>query len=280
MIRWLLGILSLCLFFLGARAHAVEMTGSARVVVTADSATVTWNTDVPCGTRLSLGTDLNKLQPKAEGEVTDHHSVTLTGLAPGTTYYYAVASAKQKLGAGTFVIPPAGGSTAVAPLPPPPSRPPVTPVPSSKSVVERLREALTPKSAAKTPPPQSATPTPSLQRPPAAEAPPSSRTWGNPASLPDHFARHGADFQSRNQDDYAAKAWLFLQRARTQPLPMKLDEDGTLRVWEAKTGTFAAYNHDGTTKTFFKPGNGTYWQRQPGRVVGPMELPSSLQSHR
>lgn len=280
MIRFFLGV-SLVLALLSAAAQAVELLGPPRITVNADSATLTWRTDVPCGTRLSLGTDLNKLQPKAEGGVTDNHTVTLTGLTPGVTYYYAVSSAKQKLGAGTIVIPVAGGSAS--------SSAPATAVPSSKSVVERLRDALVPKPQAKTLPsapqpppvfPGSGSSSGSVQRPPPAAAPPSSRTWGNLASLPDHFARHGADFQSRNQDDYAAKAWLFLQRARTQPLPMKLDEDGTLRVWEAKTGTFAAYNHDGTTKTFFKPGSGTYWQRQPGRMVSPMELPPSLQARR
>jgi pyocin large subunit-like protein len=91
--------------------------------------------------------------------------------------------------------------------------------------------------------------------------------------LQDHFDRHGRDFSSKSPDDYAAQAWLFLQRARAENLPMKLDEtDGTLRVFDPATRVFAAYNGAGRTKTFFKPDNPTYWQRQPGRVVKAAEL--------
>jgi pyocin large subunit-like protein len=72
------------------------------------------------------------------------------------------------------------------------------------------------------------------------------------ASLPDHFARHGADFKAKDADDYARLAWEFLQRARSEGLPMKVDEEGVLRVFDPTTGAFAAYNRDGKTKTFFK----------------------------
>lgn len=41
------------------------------------------------------------------------------------------------------------------------------------------------------------------------------------------------------------------------------------RVFDPKTGAFAAYNRDGTTKTFFKPGSPGYFERQPGRIVAP-----------
>jgi hypothetical protein len=261
------------ILLLASSTHAVEMLGAPRVAFTEGAATITWQTDVPCGTRLSLGTELNKLAPKAEGAVTAEHSVTLPGLTPGVTYFYSIGSARQKLGAGTFTVPTADQAATGAP----PSRPPTSakPVPapaSSKSVLERLRDVLIPKQ-----PSQPQQPQPSAA---AAQAPPSARTWGDPRSLLDHYARHGADFQSRNAEDYAAKAWLFLQRARTQPLPMKLDQDRTLRVYDPQTGSFAAYNSNGTTKTFFKPNNPTYWQRQPGRLVAPSELPSSLQPRR
>jgi pyocin large subunit-like protein len=50
--------------------------------------------------------------------------------------------------------------------------------------------------------------------------------------------------------------------------PAKLDDaDGTLRVWDPKTGAFAAYNRDRTAKTYFKPGNPDYFARQPGRPI-------------
>ena len=47
----------------------------------------------------------------------------------------------------------------------------------------------------------------------------------------------------------------------------KRDHDGSLRIYDSATGTFAAYNADGTTKTFFKPGNPTYFDHQPGAPV-------------
>lgn len=93
------------------------------------------------------------------------------------------------------------------------------------------------------------------------------QSWGNPSSLPDHFARHGADFGARNANEYAQMAAQFLQRARTEGLPAKVDNSGVLRVFDYRTGSFGAYNRDGTTKTFFKPGNSGYFARQPGRSI-------------
>jgi pyocin large subunit-like protein len=114
------------------------------------------------------------------------------------------------------------------------------------------------------PPAPSAKPTASsVVRPP----PPARTTWGNVASLPDHFARHGRDFGAKSAEDYARMAWEFLQRAKAEGLPAKQDETGVLRVFDPKSGAFAAYNRDGTTKTFFKPGSRDYFARQPGRSI-------------
>jgi pyocin large subunit-like protein len=93
------------------------------------------------------------------------------------------------------------------------------------------------------------------------------QTWGNPASLPDHFARHGADFGARDAQEYARMASELLQRARSEGLPAKVDDDGVLRVFDPRSGAFGAYNRDGTTKTFFKPGSRGYFERQPGQPV-------------
>lgn len=95
----------------------------------------------------------------------------------------------------------------------------------------------------------------------------SARTWANPASLPDHFARHGSDFGARNPDAYARMATEFLRRARAEGLPAKLDNRGTLRIYDPRTGAFGAYNKDGTTKTFFMPRDASYFDRQPGRRI-------------
>ena len=54
---------------------------------------------------------------------------------------------------------------------------------------------------------------------------------------------------------------------KTTGLPAKRDADGSLRVFDPATGAFAAYNRDGTTKTYFKPGSPGYFERQPGTPV-------------
>ncbi|MGU3435824.1 hypothetical protein ACNHUS_22740 [Actinomycetes bacterium M1A6_2h] len=86
--------------------------------------------------------------------------------------------------------------------------------------------------------------------------------WGDPASLDDHFARHGTDFGARSAQEYAQMATEFSERT---DLPRKVTPDGTIRIYDPSTNTFGAYNADGTTKTFFTPGSGAdYWERQPG----------------
>lgn len=92
------------------------------------------------------------------------------------------------------------------------------------------------------------------------------QTWGRPETLPDHFARHGHDFGARDPDDYAAQAHAFLEHAKSGGLPAKRDR-GELRIYDPATGAFGAYNTDGTTKTFFKPGSPTYFERQHGEPV-------------
>ena len=93
------------------------------------------------------------------------------------------------------------------------------------------------------------------------------RSWGNPASLPDHFARHGRDFGARNADEYALMAYQFLHRAAAENYQAKIDDHRVLRIYDPRTGSFGAYNQDGTTKTFFKPGRAEYFDRQPGRAI-------------
>ena len=59
----------------------------------------------------------------------------------------------------------------------------------------------------------------------------------------------------------------FLQTAKADGLPAKVDDAGTIRVFDPRTGAFGAYNRNGTTKTFFKPDSNGYFDRQPGRRV-------------
>jgi hypothetical protein len=94
---------------------------------------------------------------------------------------------------------------------------------------------------------------------------PKSPGFGSARSLTQHFAEHGNDFGCASAAEYDAAAREFLERARRLGLPTKVDSDGIVRVFEPGTNTFAAYNADGTVRTFFKPSSATYWSRQPGR---------------
>jgi hypothetical protein len=111
------------------------------------------------------------------------------------------------------------------------------------------------------------TPTPAAANLALLAAPPLRKIWGHPASLPDHFARHGGDFGARNKEDYARQAWEFLQRAYAEGLPAKRDNQGVLRLFDPQSGAFGSYNPDGTAKTFFKPGSPDYFERQPGEPI-------------
>jgi len=88
--------------------------------------------------------------------------------------------------------------------------------------------------------------------------------WGNIHTLQDHFDRHGAAFDARDAEDYARQAHgFYVSRDQYQ---VKTDTNGTVRIYDAVTNTFGAYNADGTTRTYFKPSNGqAYFDRQPGQ---------------
>ena len=209
--------------------------------ITDTTAIIRWKTDVTCGTRVRYGLSEDKLDGKAGEGVATTHEVTLTGLKPDTAYAYSIGTAKEALKQDIFIT----AKTA------PPAK--------ERSLLTKIKDALTGK------------PTPGTAAKPAPvkrQAPPTAQTWGSLRTLQDHYERHGPDFRSASADDYARQAWEFLQRAKDEGLPAKLDEsDGTLRVFDPKTGAFAAYNRDGTTKTYFKPGSPDYFARQPGKPV-------------
>lgn len=237
------GLVTIIACLSGTLLHAVELIGEPQTKTTVNTATIQWRTDVECGTRLQFGLNPAALDRKAEGAVTRDHTLQLEALTPATTYYFSVGSARAKLATGSFTT--AGEAPAAA---------------SQPSLIRRVLNVITPEK----------------KEAPAAvpqQAPPTRQTWGHLDSLQDHFERHGSDFSSKSPDDYAAKAWLFLQRARAENLPMKLDDtDRTLRVFDPATRVFGAYNGAGKTKTFFKPDNPSYWQRQPGRTVQAADL--------
>ncbi|MDB6074886.1 MAG: hypothetical protein JWO89_2526, partial [Verrucomicrobiaceae bacterium] len=220
-------------------ASAVTLIDGPEAKVSGTTATINWSTDVASGTKVSFGTSADALTLKAEGDVTTHHTVSLRSLQPRTIYYYVIGSARMKLGTGSFTTTMTGAKVVEKPAPTEKKAPPSTRAP-----------------------------------PAPLKAPPATVTWASLDSLPDHFSRHGPDFDARSSEDYAAQAWTFLQRARHQGLPMKWDDSagGTLRVWDPAKRIFAAYTRAGKTRTFFKPGSSEYWNKQPGRIVHSTDL--------
>ena len=246
-------LLSIFLLLCGAYAsQAVSLLAPPEISPAADGATtLRWRLDSAAGGRLRYGLAPDRLDQTAADEVGTDHTLTLRGLQPGTQYFYSIGTAKYPLTTGSFV---AGKSTA---------RPETKP-----TLLQKLARIVTKPVEATPPIPAKNTPAAPVSPNPVVHDAPSTRlTWGHLPSLPDHFARHGGDFAAKSQDDYAAQAWRFRQRAAAERLPMKLDTDGTVRVFDPKTRAFAAFNRDGTTKTYFRPDNAGYWQRQPGRAI-------------
>lgn len=237
--------------------QAVEIVGSPEVKVTGQAVTLQWKTDVACRTRVLFGPLGGAPKNEARGEVTATHQITLNGLKDETAYRYQLGSAKEIFYEGAFKTGAKGGAVALPSPPATPGRSSTVPAPKPGFANRESKPAPDPAASSQ-----------------PARAPPAAKTWGRLDTLRDHYERHGADFQSKDQEDYAAKAWLFLQRARAGEVLMKWDDaDETLRVYDPKTRAFAAYNRDGRARTYFRPNSPTYWQRQPGRPIRPEQLP-------
>ncbi|MGH8960807.1 MAG: hypothetical protein ACRDWT_06300, partial [Jatrophihabitantaceae bacterium] len=79
-----------------------------------------------------------------------------------------------------------------------------------------------------------------------------------------HFKDHGHDFGAASSTDYANRAVHFFEQGIAGGLPRKIDEFGTIRLYDPASNTFGSYSSDGTILTFFKPSSPTYWLRQSG----------------
>jgi hypothetical protein len=97
---------------------------------------------------------------------------------------------------------------------------------------------------------------------------PTDDSWADPTTLAEHARQHGRHVGTATEDEYAAKASEFFQRAQLHNLPTKITEDGITRVFEPTTGLFGSYAPDGRTYTFFRPTSPRYWDRQLGGLIG------------
>jgi len=221
-------------------AQAVEVVEGPRVDVNGTTATIQWKLDGPAGGTVRFGRQPGELTRSVKSPVVAaEHSVTLEGLERGARYQFSIGTARKPLKEGNFQVPEATGRARGSP----------TGKPSGGSP----EGAVAPGDSKAVPVPR--------------KAPPARQTWANVATLRDHFERHGADFAATSPEDYAAQAWRFFQRAKSEGLPVKIDPEGTLRIWDPKSRAFAAYTPQGLTKTYFKPGSADYFERQPGRLV-------------
>ncbi|MBN8248807.1 MAG: hypothetical protein J0L84_15375 [Verrucomicrobia bacterium] len=205
----------------------VRLVQGPAVTVTGTNAVIHWVTDTPAGGRVRFGNAPGRWDQRAQGPVGTNHAVTLDRLKPGTMYHFTVGTARLPLATNSFATSGPGSFEPTA-------------------------------TSGKTENPDG---------PQAARPPPARVTWGSLRTLEDHFDRHGADFRAASSEDYAGQAWTFLVRAIREGLPAKQDTAGVIRVFDPQAGAFAAYNPDGTTKTYFKPGRRGYFNDQPGDSV-------------
>jgi len=98
--------------------------------------------------------------------------------------------------------------------------------------------------------------------------------WSNPNSLIDHVERHGDDFGINSLEDYAKSAQDFFEKGMDESSGYfrKVDDNGTIRIYDSNTDTFGSFNPDGSTRTYYKPNpeehhfetNMDYWDAQKG----------------
>ncbi len=77
----------------------------------------------------------------------------------------------------------------------------------------------------------------------------------------EHFTKHGAEFGNVTKQQYLRLA----QTLRDEPVGGNVEEirrpDGTTSRYDRASGSFIAFNANGTIRTFFKPNNGEAYFR-------------------
>ena len=116
------------------------------------------------------------------------------------------------------------------------------------------------------PAPASTAPAPGTTAPSAGTTATSlSRGFRTEELFRQHYAKHGREFGSITADEYLRRA----QSLRDAPLSATVLEirrqDGVVSRFDKGSGSFIAFNADGTIRTFFRPVDGeNYFRRQAG----------------
>ncbi len=243
-------------------ADEVHLLGTPRLEMGTNQIVIRWSTDQQAGTSVLFGPVTERPTRRIKGKVGTSHAVELPGLEPGIRYRVILGTARNPLQTNEFVLP---SGTVSSPTVVPlaviiPIHPAATTTGTtsntiawhSDSKVQLAKSELDSRNASVVAQPN---------------APPARETWSHPETVQDHFRRHGADFHARDAEEYAAKAWRFRQQAAASGFLVKKDKKGVLRIYDPASDTFGAYNPDGATRTFFKPGKKGYFDHQPGKLV-------------
>lgn len=95
-------------------ATALVTRGAYLQKLNSNGVTIRWRTDIPDNSNVKYGTSVAFGNNVSNPTLTTEHEITLTGLAPGTKYYYTIGTTTQTLQGGlknNFITAPITGST-------------------------------------------------------------------------------------------------------------------------------------------------------------------------
>ena len=79
----------------------------------------------------------------------------------------------------------------------------------------------------------------------------------------EHYAKHGREFGNISQQEYLLRAQALRDAPAGGPILQAIAPDGIVSRFDRRSGSFGAYNPDGTIRTFFIPNTGErYFHRQ------------------
>jgi len=85
--------------------------------------------------------------------------------------------------------------------------------------------------------------------------------------LREHFRKHGREFGVHTAEAYLRLAQSLRDRRRGGDILEFVRNDAVTCKFDRATGSFVAYNSDGTLRTFFRPNDGeAYFERQKSRA--------------